>query len=161
MVSYESSIQVHSIDGIVNRNQLSNQALQRFSATPSETLNRAIRNLSGYFQRTLTQRIEAYCDDLEYHRRDCRKTSLLRFYLQKTRFWACPRHDLLHVTPKQQQLSTIRPIDRLHRLSASVIHCYRCETVSARIADGNCSKKSAQNCNCAAFTVPCTGLAQE
>ena len=66
--------------------------------------------------------MEAHYDDLEYHRMDCRKTYLLRFYSQKNLIWACPRHDLLHVTPNRKQLSTIRPIDRQHRPSALVFH---------------------------------------
>ena len=55
--------------------------------TPSKTLNRAIRNLSGHFYWTLATQTEAYYDDLIYHRTDYRKTPLLRFQSQKNRFW--------------------------------------------------------------------------
>ena len=152
---YESPIQVLSKYANINRKQLTKWVPQRYLATLTKMLNRAIRNWNGHFQRTLAKWMDAYYGDLEYHQTDYQKTFLLTFYSQKTRFWACPRHGLLHVTPKWEQQSTIRQTDRVHRSSASIFHCYCCKTMSTTIPDGICLRKPAQNCDCAAF---CRGL---
>ena len=78
-VPYERPIQAPFEYLIINGNQLTNQAWQRHSATPSKTLNRAIRNLSSHFYQTLATQKEAYYDDLTYQWTDCRKTPLLQF----------------------------------------------------------------------------------
>ena len=93
--------------------------------------------------------MEAYCGDLKYNRTDCWKTSLLRFFSQITHFWHV-RGMIFHICNYQAIAAIGNPSNR------SSIDCQLRLFIASngklwvQVPDGNCSTKSAQNCNCVA-----------